>query len=89
MTSDIRIERARRLDDNSKISVRDLLALALADLERGDFKNPARAIILIVDEPEGEPGTTNSYRANMTSPEQVGYLQTEIIAVIERWRNRP
>jgi hypothetical protein len=85
-TADFHIERLRRNPDNKDVSVRDLLALALADIDRGDFQKPTKAIIVIIDEVEGDgTSTVESYRCGMTRPEELGWLEAAKQHTWKRW----
>lgn len=85
---DLSLERARRCDDNTKVSVKDLIAMVADDIERGELKDATRAIVIIIREPEdkNEIVTTDSYRCGMSSAEQVGYLELEKSDAIKRWK---
>jgi hypothetical protein len=83
---DLGLARTRKEDDNKKVGVADLLALALDDVKRGEFKNPTRAIICIVDEGANEDGWTfEGYRCGLSRDQEVGVLETYKVMQIRRW----
>lgn len=86
-TVDFHIERLRREADNANVSVRDLLSLALADIDDDAYKNPSRAIIIIIDEVEDNGGiAVETYRCGMTRPEELGWLEAAKQHTWARWR---
>lgn len=83
---DFHIERLRRETDNKNVTVRDLLAVALADVDRGDYKNPKKAMVIIIDEVEEDGSSTiESYRCGMTQPEEIGWLEAAKQHTWKRW----
>lgn len=70
---DLNIKRIEKEEDNSKVSVADLLKYALHDIETGEITNPTRAVLLIVNEFE-DGMTIENYRCNMSRVEEIGYL---------------
>lgn len=84
---DLAIQRIEREPDNAKVSVEDLLKLALAHVQAGEYKNPKSAIIVIVDEGEGDDSswTLEGYRCGLHRQEEIGLLEAFKIKQIDKW----
>lgn len=80
------IERARinRADDNSKVTVRDILRAALDDLDRGELV-ASSCLLIFVDRPEVGDWSLESYRANITRDEEVSTLTMAQHRALHRW----
>lgn len=81
------LARLRKEVDNKNVGVRDLLSVALADIDRGDYKNPKRALIIIIDEIEGDGSSSvEMYRCGMDRAQELGWLEAAKQHTWLRWR---
>ncbi len=79
------MERLRRAPDNTKITVEELLALALDDVRKGEY-NATKAIIVIVDEISDDGSSSvESYRCGMNRAEEMGWLEAAKQHCWRRW----
>lgn len=81
-----KLHKLRRETDNKNVSVEDLLEVALDDVRCGEFKNPTKAIIIIIDEVEGDGSSVvEGYRCGMSRPEELGWLEAAKQHTWRRW----
>jgi hypothetical protein len=86
---DIDVGRADRATDSREVSPETLLKVALRDC--AEFGDVASAYILLIRAPTGdrEQGSTLApYRANMTHPEEIAFLNAALHDAIEEWTGR-
>jgi hypothetical protein len=67
-------ERVRRQTDCEQTTVADLLATISDDVARGEFNNPKRMAIIIVDQQENGNEEISTYRCGMNRAEEIGYF---------------
>ena len=85
------IARAERENDNTKISVEQLMELVLHHIREGkvgksEQSKPAAAFVcIIIDEPDGTR-ELESYRCGLGRAEEVGYIELFKHIRVERWR---
>lgn len=84
--SDLDFERKKRTNDNLELTPRDLLRLALGDLDKGDYPRPRKCLILIVDEDDEKRLRLNPYRSGMTRTEEVAFLEIWKSERIDAWK---
>ena len=82
------IERARidRAKDNTKVNVRDLLRLALDDLDNGELKCDG-CILVFINRPEVGDWDQDIYRSNIDRCAEVSMLTVAQHRAIKRWEN--
>ena len=84
---DLNIARVEREQDNKKVSVEELLRLALKDVITGDVKNAKRAVLILVSEGEGEDPAWvfEGYRCGLNRMEEVAVLDLFKVMQIKKW----
>lgn len=85
--ADLTIERLKRETDNTKVSVRDLLAAALHAVESGELEGEAARVLVLIEvvTPQG-PNVMESFRAGCTRYEEIALLRLHEHRQIELWR---
>lgn len=81
---DLRLERIRRSEDNTKCDPLDTLLVAHEELSAG---SPIRKMVLIVEteNPDGSIGL-DSFRAGVTRYEEIALLRLQETSTMEKWR---
>ena len=84
---DLNTARVEREQDNKKVSVEELLRLALDDVVKGEIKKPLCAFICIVDEGDGDnpPWTLQGYRCQLSRHEEIGLIEVFKAQQIGKW----
>jgi len=82
---DLNMARVEREEDNEKVSVAELLRLALKDVTSGEIANAKRAVILVVREGADKSWKLESYRCGLNRPEEIGLLTTFVHERVEDW----
>ena len=83
---DLDLARIEREQDNTKVSVEDLLRYALKDVVNEKSSKPLSAIICIVSaEPDGRH-TVTGYRCNLSRCEEIGYLDMFKAQQLAKWQ---
>ncbi|MGE5510353.1 MAG: hypothetical protein ACM31O_03765 [Bacteroidota bacterium] len=79
---DLAMARVEREEDNRRVSVDELLRLALKDVKASDDRGaePVRSMVLIVRQKPNGSESLDTYRCNMSRLEEIAYL--------ELWRSR-
>lgn len=88
--ADLDFERKRRANDNADLTPRDLLRLAMEDLDKGDYPRASKCLLLIIeadDDPE-QKTIHHHYRSGVTRAEEIAFLDMWKLREMERWRGR-
>jgi hypothetical protein len=85
--ADLDFERKRRTNDNVDLTPRDLLRLALEDMDKGEYPRAAKCMILILDESEEGGLTQHPYRCGMTRTDEIAHLEAWKLERLESWRS--
>lgn len=83
---DLGLAKSRRIEKALDMSPRQLIDLVKDDFERGDFKNPVGAIVLIIDETEDGGRIIESYRAGVDRAEEIGYAEAWKVQRLNDWQ---
>lgn len=86
--ADIAFERKKRTNDNTELSPRDLLLLALEDLDRGDYPRASKCLLLIIeaDDDPAQKAIHHHYRSGVTRAEEIAFLDMWKLREMEKWR---
>lgn len=82
---DLDMQRIEREPDHRKVSVVDLLRLALKDATEGETKGATKAMIIVIEELE-EKTEVVRYRCGVSRSEEVAHLEFAKVFAIDRWR---
>ena len=87
---DIDFERKKRTNDNADLSPRDLLRLALEDLDKGDYPRASKCLLLIIeaDDDPAQKTVHHHYRSGVTRAEEIAFLDIWKLCEMERWRGQ-
>lgn len=83
---DLAMARVERETDNSKVSVEQILELALHHVrtDQTDGK-PVAAFICLILEDEGRSQTMKGYRCGLRRDQEIGYIELFKQMQIEKW----
>jgi hypothetical protein len=84
--NDIERARLKNIDDNRKISVRDLLRMAIDEIDRGEESYDG-CVLLLVHRPDGahEKWSSVTYRANIDGLQEIAWHEVEKAKALDRW----
>jgi hypothetical protein len=87
-TVDLEFERKKRTNDNGDLTPRDLLRVALEDLDKGDYPRASKCLILIIeaDEDPDNRTVTHQYRSNLSRTEEIAHLDCWKQRRIRAWQ---
>lgn len=87
---EFRREQIARMDTSQNITVKELLEIILDDIDQGRLVDAQKCSVQIVCQAPGDPDgpmVLRQFRAKMSRPEEIGFLQLAIHAIIQGWRN--
>ena len=82
---DLQMARLERETDNTKVSVEELLRLALKEVTDGDLKGATRAFMCIVVEGEDRRETLEGLRCGLSRSEELGYIEAFKMQSWKHW----
>lgn len=78
-------KRLNKIDDVTKISPREILQLAIDDIDSGKLVCDG-LLILAINRPEDEAWSFDAYRSNVTKDQEIMLTSRTNYKAIERWK---
>ena len=84
MTDELARARVNRAESNLKVSPVDLLRAMALDIERGDIQVDG-VVISYAYRPDTEPWVYGTYRAGLTSDQELTVLEVSRYRLLKKW----
>ena len=84
--TDLKLERARRIDCALDMKPDQLIQIVTDDFERGEYKNATAMIVIVIVDEEGDDKVIESYRCGVDRAQEIGYVQAWLAMRLQDWR---
>lgn len=84
---DFKLAKLRKETEAKNVSPRELIQLVAGDLDRGDYPDATKAIVIIIRESEGGM-KLETYRSGLNRSEEIGHMEMWKANRLDDWRNK-